>query len=108
MLRIVVEATLAAIAVYYIVVTYMRYRSGVGTQWERLIAAASNSATMLWSKFVLVLSAVVSQLDNVADFLGQPEMKGYIQTLIGNPKIIATVMALIAIVSMMSRARTLK
>ena len=108
MLKIIVEATLAAIAVYYIVATYLHYRKGVGTQWERLIAAARNSATMLWSKFVLVLSAIVSQLDNLADLLGQPDMKTYIQTLIGNPKIVAVVMAMIAIISMISRARTLK
>lgn len=103
-----IEIILISLIGYYAVETYLRYRESTGTPWQRLISAASNSATMLWGRFVLVLSAIVSQLDNIADILGRPEMKDYIQTLIGNPKIVASVMATIAIISMISRARTLK
>lgn len=103
-----IQLILIVLVGYYAVETYFRYRETTGTRWERLIKAASNSATILWGKFVLVLSAIVSQLDNIADLLGQPEMKDYIQTLIGNPKAVASVMAGIAVISMIARFRTLK
>lgn len=104
----IIEIALLLIAAYYIGLVYFQYRKTTGTFWERIIPAAGNSATMLWGKFVLVLSAIVSQLNNIADLLGQPEIKDYIQATLGNPKSVATVMALIAIITMIARTRTLK
>lgn len=106
-MRHIIEIVLFLIAAYYAGLVYFQYRKTTGTFWQRIIPAAGNSATMLWGKFVLVLSALVSQLDNIADLLGQPEIKDYIQTTLGNPKAVATVMALIAVVTMVARKRTL-
>lgn len=96
-----------ALAAYFAVTLYINYRKAVGTTWQRLVTAAESSATMLWAKFCAILAALVSQLDNIADIAGQPEAKTFIDSWIGNPKIIAAVMLGIAVITMAARKRTL-
>lgn len=72
----------------------------------RLWDAAYGSATKLWAKFVMLLAAIVANLDTAADILGMPEMRGHIDMLLGNPKIVAGIMLGISIVTLRARSRT--
>jgi|GEM_PF-6648267 hypothetical protein len=106
-LRLVFDFGLAALAAYFVFNVYAGYRAATGTVWQRLLAGARNSATMLWSKFCIILAAVVANLDQIADAIGQPEAKQYIADILGNPKAVAGVMLAITAVTMIARARTL-
>lgn len=106
-IRLVFELGLAAIAAYFVFNVYAGYRAATGSWWTRLLAGARNSATMLWAKFCVVLAAVVANLDHIADALGQPDAKEYIQVILGNPKAVAGVMLALTAVTMWARARTL-
>jgi hypothetical protein len=84
---------------------YSQYRLTTGTVFQRLLAGARNSATILWSKFVAVIALITMQLDNVADLLGSPELKEFINQWVGNPKTIAAVMLIISGVTIYARLR---
>lgn len=94
-----------AFAAYVVWVNYSEYRKTTGTTWERLLATARNSATILWSRFCFVLAGIVAQLDNFTDLIGQPEMKDFINTWVGNPKVIAAIMLGIASITIYARTR---
>ena len=79
----------------------------VGSVWQRAVAAAQHSATMLWQKFCIVVAAVVAQLDNLADLFNAPEAKDFINTWLGNPKLIAAIMLAMATITIVARKRTL-
>ncbi len=86
---------------------YSQYRVATGSTFQRLLAAARNSATLLWGKFVVFVSLIVGNLDTIATQLGAPEVSTFINTYIGNPKIIAAIMLGISLTSMAARLRTL-
>lgn len=96
-----------ALAAWAAWTVYSGYRSSTGTTLQRLRAGARGSATLLWGKFCVGLSAVVTWADSIADMLGQPDAKQYINDAIGNPKIVGAIMLAVSLVSMWSRLRTL-
>lgn len=104
-IRIVFDVAIAALFCYIAVTVYLQYRKQVGTTWERLLGAAKDSATILWSKFCILLACVVGQLDSLADLFGAPELKDFINTWIGNPKVISGVMLAIASITIYARMR---
>jgi len=104
---IVFQLGIVGLAGYFGYTVYKGYRSATGTVWQRLLAGARSSATMLWGKFAIALAAVVANLDHIADALGQPDAKQYIQDALGNPKAVAGVMLVITAISMWARMRTL-
>lgn len=106
-LRLAIAIGLASIAAYFIYNIYRLYRDATGTVWQRFLAAGRESATMLWSKFIIILAGIVANLDYMADLIGQPGMKEYIDQLAGNPRTVAIVMLVISVVTMTARARTL-
>lgn len=105
-LSLVFSLATAVFAVYVVVTIYLQYRKETQpTQWGRLLAAAKDSQTILWNRFVYVLAGVVAQLDNIADFLNAPELKNFIDTWIGNPQLVSAVMLFIAFISIQARLR---
>src|ERR1043165_2020388 len=91
-IRLTFDLGMAALALYFAWGIYSGYHAATGTTFQRLRAGSSGSATMLRGKFVSIVAAVTANLDTIADALGQPELKGYIDQLIGNPKIVAGIM----------------
>jgi hypothetical protein len=84
----------------------MEYRKQIGeTFMTRLIGAARDSETILWGQFCILVACVAGQLDNVADLLGVPEMKDFINSWVGNPQVISLIMLIIASVSIKARLR---
>lgn len=106
-LGLIFSLSILAFAGYVGWTVYSDYRTEVGTRWQRLLATAQHSATLLWSKFCIVIAAVTAQIDNVADLLGAPEAKDFINAYVGNPKIIAALMLVMATVTIVARKRTL-
>lgn len=112
-INLVCSLALAIFAVYMVAMIHVEFnkatstRTGLWNKWDRLIIACRNSATMLWMKFCMILAGVVGNLDQIATFLGAPELSTFINTWIGNPKVIAAIMLGIAFVGAAARKRTL-
>lgn len=86
---------------------YSAYRKAPdsGSRMDRLWVAMKDSGTIFWNKFVVILAAVVAQLDNLADFLNMPQLKDYINLALSNPKTVALIMLLISTVTIVARMR---
>ena len=85
---------------------YREYKQETtGTTYDRVWAAFKDSGTILWNKFIIVLAAVIAQLDNVADFFNMPELKNYINLALSNPKTVAIVMLGISSLTIVVRMR---
>jgi hypothetical protein len=106
-IRLLLSLAFAALAIYVAVTVYLEYLKAQGSTWDRLLCAAKDSATMLWSKFCLLVAGITGSLDSVADLLGAPQMSDFVNKWVGNPKIIALVMLVISIITMTARKRTL-
>ena len=107
LIRLAIGGGLAALALYFVYDLVSRYKTATGTTWQRILAAGHDSATMVWSKFLLVLAGIVANLDSLADLAGQPQVKEYIDLAVGNPKTVALIMLGISLVTMLARFRTL-
>lgn len=106
-IRVAIALALVALVIYIVATGYAQFAKSSGTVWERLLAAGRDSATILWGKFCLVLAGIIGNLDSTADVLNLPEMKTFINSWVGDPKLIAGIMAAIAFVSILARKRTL-
>lgn len=84
---------------------YYKHSSDADTTWHKMLAAAKDSATILWSQFCIALAAVVYQLDTFADFIGSPELKAWINTIFGNPKVVTAIGVVIAFITIYARTR---
>lgn len=105
-IRIIFDLCLVAALGYIGVTFYLQYREEqVGTWWQKSLAAARDSATILWTKFCAAVALVVYQLDSLADLAGLPEWKDAINTWLGNPRAIAGVMLAISLVTFWARTR---
>lgn len=103
---IVVDLCVLAALGYIAVTFWLQYRQEpVGSMWQKALAAARDSATILWTRFCAALALVVYQLDNLADLVGLPEAKNFIDTWAGNPKAISGIMLLISLITFIARTR---
>lgn len=102
--------------IYYlvllIVVNYVAYTL-VTEYWrstekgfDRILAAAKGSATILWARFSAIVGAVAGLLIGVADYMQMPEVKEWI-TKWFTAEHTALVIVLIAIITEWARRRTL-
>jgi hypothetical protein len=105
-IRYTFDIGILAVAAYFAYTVYDGYRDATGTTWQRLLAGARNSATILWAKICLISAGIAGNLDTLADLLGQPDMKQYIAEATG-PKTLAIVMLVMAGVSFLARLRRL-
>lgn len=101
----VVISTIAIIA-YFGYEFYKAYRAASGTIFQRSVAAAKGSATVLWARFVGLVGLATGGLASAADYLGDPSIGAAIQTY-GKPQYIAAALVLIALVTTWARKRTL-
>lgn len=97
----------AAILAYIAYTVAQAWRSNTaGSTWERILATASSSSTILWQKFVALIAIVTAGFDYLADVLGMPDVKETIQSMM-NPKYVAGFVLAVAIVTIFARRRTL-
>src|SRR5260370_12975481 len=102
----IVYIVVAAIAAYFIFDFIRSFNWGVGSVWQRVLAGAKNSATILWSRFTVVVAAVASALIQVADLVNAPSVATAIQTYL-KPSTVAAIMVTVAVISEWARRRTL-
>lgn len=106
MSAIITSGFFLIVLVYVVWTVWREYREETtGTVYDRIWAAMKDSGTIFWNKFVILLAAVVAQLDNIADFLNMPQLKDYVNLALGNPKTVALVMLLISSVTIVARMR---
>lgn len=107
-IKLIISLGLVAVALYLVWQVAARYRAAEGTVWERLLATAKDSATILFNKVVAVVALLVGGLGDVAEFAGQPELKTTIETYLGgNPKVLTVVLLIVATITIFARKRTL-
>lgn len=107
-LRIAFVLIALIVAVSIIIQMVIAYSKADGSIWNKMLAAGSQSATILWNKFTIVLAGLVGTLGDLADALGQPQIKDYLNQALGNPKLVASIMLAASIVTIAARARTMK
>lgn len=101
----IVIAAIAIIA-YFGFTFYKALRDASGSTWQRVIAAAQGSATILWARFVALVGLATGGLASAADYLGDPSIGSAIQTY-GKPQYVAAALVLIAVITTWARKRTL-
>lgn len=106
MIRTAIFLALLTIAAYVAYVVVSSYLASTGTAWERLLATSQNSATILWSKFVMLLGFATAGMDFVADLLGMPEVKDMIQSVM-KPQYVAVFVLAVAAITILARKRTM-
>lgn len=106
-IRFIFSIAILLIAAWIVWTFVQAYWREQGSTFNRLLGAAQESATILWSKFCVVVAAIVAQLGDIADMLGQPEAKEAINAWLGNPKVVAGVMLAIAAITITARKRTI-
>ncbi len=104
------QLIVALFTIYVVVLYIIEYRqAGIDqpndTKLRRVFHAAYDSGTILWTKFCVVVAFVASQLDNIVDLLGAPELKDFINTWVGDPKVIAAIILSLTAVTYFARMR---
>ena len=107
MIHIITSLFFVAVLGYVLYTIWTQYKQEPAdlSPYDKLWAAMKDSATIFWSKFVIILAALVAQLDNIADFFNMPELKNYINLALGNPKTVALIMMVISSLTIVARLR---
>jgi len=74
----------------------------------RLKAICLNSMTIAWSYCVALAGALASVIDDLADLLGDPDVKDQIGAAIGDVKMTGRILLAISVVTIIARMRTLR
>lgn len=102
----VIAAAFAAVAVYFLAVMVKEFVQERGTVWQRLLAAGRSSATMLWARFMILVSAAVGAVANITQDAGYPEMAEKLKQVVDpNYVLVFTIAAFF--VTVLARKRTL-
>ncbi|HEY7246276.1 MAG TPA: hypothetical protein VH678_20575 [Xanthobacteraceae bacterium] len=102
----IIDYVVLAIAGYFIFDFVRAYRGTVGSVWSRCIGAAKSSATILWARFTVVVTALAAGLVQIADFIQAPSVSAAISTYL-KPSVVAAIMVTVAVVTEWARRRTL-
>jgi hypothetical protein len=76
--------------------------------WGTVKAFCWNSLTIGWGYFLAFAGAVMQIVDNIADALGDPNLKDQISASIGDAKTAGRVLLGISIVTIIARLRSIK
>lgn len=93
------------IYVVYVFVREWRKTDATKTKFQRAIDAAKSSETILWSQFCIAVASIFGQVDVICDYFNLPEVKNFIDTWIGNPKVIAAIALVVATITIKARLR---
>lgn len=104
MITTIINVVLIGLVGFYAYEFYRGYRAATGTLWERLVAGAKGSATILWARFVQVVAALTTWLVSASDLLNAPSVGQAIQTYL-KPEYVAAAFVLIAVISEVARRR---
>lgn len=83
---------------------YTEYSQSQATGWRRWLAAAEGSATILWSKAVMIFGALTGLLVQVSDYFNEPAISAAIQKYM-TPQVWSAVVVMITVVTIWARKR---
>jgi membrane protein insertase Oxa1/YidC/SpoIIIJ len=102
----VLNSILILITFYFVFDSVRAYRTAAGTVWHRCLAAGKESLTILWARFTVVATAIVTELAEVADVFNAPGVSAAITTYL-KPSVVAAIMVTCALITEFARRRTL-
>ncbi len=105
-IAVVVDLAVAALVAYFIYDGVQEFASKTGTVWERLLAAGKDSVTILWGRFVVIVSGLSGGLVVLADYLNAPGVGDTIKSVI-QPQYVMALTIGIGLISEFARRRTL-
>jgi len=96
-----------AIAIAYLIArVVVIYTTTTGTAWQRLLATAHGSATMLQAYAVIIGSGITIVSEKLLGFLQLPEAQAFMQQKL-SPEVLGWVTLAIAVLTIVTRLRTL-
>lgn len=105
--RLIVALGLLSLAMYIVWQAVSAWRAASGSVWQRLLASAKDSATILWAKFVSLIASLAGLAGEFADAVGAPGVKEQVQSALGNPVYVALFLVGVSFISIAARKRTL-
>lgn len=105
-MRLIIFAALVGIVGYVGWTVFSQYRASTATGWRRWLAAAEGSATILWQKFVIGVSALAGVLSELADYFNEPSISSAIQSAL-KPSYVAAFVIFVGVITIWARKRTL-
>ena len=105
-MRLVIDVLIVLAVVYVVIDAVVSYRAAAGTVWQKLLAVGKESATVLWSRFTILVAGATDGLVWLADLAGQPAVAGAIQSYL-KPSYVAGLMIAVAVITELARRRTL-
>ncbi len=103
---LVIDLAIAAVVLYFIYDFVTTYYATTGGVWQRLLATGKQSVTILWSRFVVVVSGLSGGLVLLADYLDAPGVADAIKSVV-QPQYMIIVTVGIPLISEFARRRTL-
>lgn len=91
---------------YFVYRVVTRYQAATGSVWERLLATAKGSATVLLSYAQMVGGFVIAGAEQVSTLLNQPEITSFIQAHVP-PQWLGLVLLVMGLITLLARLRTL-
>ena len=76
--------------------------------WGNIKASCLHSLTIAWGYLLALLGGAMSLIDNIADAIGDPNLKDQISAAVGDTRTTGRILLGISIVTIMARLRTLK
>jgi hypothetical protein len=102
----ILDLPIAILVLYFLYDAVTGYIAATGTVWERLLAAGKGSATIVWSRFVVMVSGLSGGLVVAADYLNAPGVASAVQSVI-QPQYVMAFTVAIAVITEFARRRTL-
>lgn len=107
-LRMVFGIFCLAVFVYIAAtIVWQYYHETDKTGWARWLATARDSATLLFNKLVALVAAAIGGAGQIADLLGAPELRDWLNAHIGDAKVLSSVILAITVCIFLTRMRTL-
>ena len=106
MFRIVFDLFLVAVLGYIGVTFYLQYREEqVGTVWQKSLAAAKDSATILVVKVGAVCGTLIGMIGDLGDLFNRPQIREYAEAALGSPEVVSGVLLAFSLIVFFARTR---
>ena len=76
--------------------------------FAKIKAVCLHSMTVAWSYCVVLFGGAMSVVDQLADALGDPNLKSQIDAAVGDARTTGRILLVISIVTILARLRTLR
>lgn len=106
-MRLFILLFIGGIAAYGIWLVISRYNAAEGTTWERLLATAKGSASILWQYVVAFGGLAITWASSAADVFNMPEVQAFIKEHL-RPDYVGPALVAIAVIGIVARLRTLR